>query len=180
MDSIITGRGGWHRRRPTWESSVTGLCYDLGAIQPLRAKARRPRPPAPPMLNPERLELSRTILSVLEDWGTDARQVIALLALSAETKPRMLTRYGESLPLPDVAEINERIEHLLGIAEALQTSYPLNRAAAGLWLKRANPRFDNRAPLETMIDDGLNGLRAVRAHVDCAWDWHESGSRRAP
>lgn len=131
-------------------------------------------------MNSERLELSRVILSVLEDWGVDARQVIALLALPAATRPRMLTRYGESLPLPDEAEIDERIEHLLGIADALQTSYPLNRAAAGLWLKRANPRFDNRAPLEAMIDGGLDGLRAVRAHLDCAWDWHESGSRRTP
>ncbi len=142
--------------------------------------APRHSPSAPPMLNPDRLELSRTILSVLEEWGTDARQVIALLALPAETKPRVLTRYGESLSLPDVAEINERIEHLLGIAEALQTSYPLNRAAAGLWLKRANPRFDNRSPLAVMIDEGLIGMCTVRAHVDCAWDWHESGSRRAP
>ena len=30
--------------------------------------------------------------------------------------------------------------------------------------------------LVTMVDDGLRGLLA-RAHVDCAWDWHESGSR---
>ncbi len=132
------------------------------------------------MLNPERLELSRAILSVLEEWGVDARQVIALLALPDTTKPRMLIRYGETLPLPDGAEINERIEHLLGIADALQTSYPLNRAAAGLWIKRTNPRFDNRSPLAVMIDEGLNGMYTVRAHVDCAWDWHESGSQRAP
>jgi len=31
--------------------------------------------------------------------------------------------------------------------------------------------------LVTMVEDGLRGLLAVRAHVDCAWDWHESGSR---
>ncbi len=131
-------------------------------------------------MNSDRQELSRAILSVLEDWGADARQVIALLALPAATKPRMLTRYRENTPLPASAETDERIEHLLGISEALQTSFPLNRAAAGLWMKRANPRFDNRTPLDTMLDDGLSGLWAVRAHLDCAWDWHESGSRRAP
>jgi hypothetical protein len=131
-------------------------------------------------MNSERLELSRSILAHLDDWGADARQIIALLALPGTTKPRMLNRYREGAPLPEGAEIDERIGHLLGIAEALRTSFPLNRAAAGLWMKRVNPRFENRSPLEAMVDDGLNGLLAVRAHVDCAWDWHESGSSRAP
>ena len=39
-------------------------------------------------MNSDRLELSRAILSVLEDWGADTRQVIALLALPVATKPQ--------------------------------------------------------------------------------------------
>jgi len=130
------------------------------------------------MIDSARLELSRTVLELLEDWGADARQVISLLGLPPETKPRALKRYREHTPLPDSNETNERIEHLIGIADALRTSYPLNRAAGSLWMHRANPWFENRAPLEMMVEEGLSGVLAARAHVDCAWDWHESGSRR--
>jgi hypothetical protein len=37
--------------------------------------------------------------------------------------------------------------------------------------------FDQRTPLNAMIEDGLNGVMAVRAYLDCAWDWNRSGSQ---
>jgi len=125
----------------------------------------------------ERVALSRTIVELLNRWGVQAEDQVTLLGLPPDTKPRALRRYYENTPLPNSPEINERIDHLLGIADALRTSNPCSATADVIWLHAINHRFDNRTPLDAMIRDGLGGLLAVRTHLDCAYDWHLSGSR---
>ena len=125
----------------------------------------------------ERVALSRTIVELLNQWGVDSVEQIALLGLPSDTKPRFLRRFYENTALPNTPDINERIDHLLGIADALRTSNPCSAAAGSIWMHSVNYRFDNRTPLEAMIQDGLGGLLAVRTHWDCAYDWNLSGSR---
>ncbi len=124
----------------------------------------------------ERIEVSRKIVGLLDDWGVDAEQQIALLGLPADTKPRQLRRYYENTPLPDEANIWERVEHLLGIAEALHTSFPHSRQGGRIWMHQPHRLFDQRPPLAAMLEDGMRGIFAVRAFLDCAWDWNQSGS----
>jgi len=125
----------------------------------------------------ERAVLSRSIVELLNQWGVDDADQITLLGLPSDTKPRVLRRYYENTALPNTSDINERLDHLLGIADALRTSNPRNAAAGSIWLHSVNYRFDNRTPLDAMIQDGIGGLLAVRTHLDCAYDWNQSGSR---
>ena len=125
----------------------------------------------------ERVTLSRAIVDLLNQWGVDGVDQVTLLGLPPDTKPRVLRRYYENTALPNSPGINERLDHLLGIADALRTSNPRNAAAGSIWLHSVNHRFDNRTPLDAMIQDGLGGLLAVRTHLDCAYDWNLSGSR---
>lgn len=125
----------------------------------------------------ERVALARVIVEMLDRWGVEADAQVTLLGLPPDTKPRALRRYYENTPLPNDPGVNERIDHLLGIADALRTSNPCNATADMIWLNQVNYRFDNRTPLDAMIEDGLAGLLAVRTHLDCAYDWHLSGSR---
>lgn len=122
----------------------------------------------------ERVEIARAIITLLDEWGLEARDQIRLLALAPDTKPRQLRRYYENAPLPDEPLVQERVEHLFGIAEALRTSYPHSRHAGAIWLNRVNYRFDDRTPLTAMVEDGISGILAVRTHLDCAYDWHTS------
>lgn len=125
----------------------------------------------------ERAVLSRSIVELLNQWGVDGTDQVTLLGLPSDTKPRVLRRYYENTALPNTPDINERLDHLLGIADALRTSNPRNAAAGSIWLHSVNYRFDNRTPLDAMIQDGIGGLLAVRTHLDCAYDWNQSGSR---
>jgi hypothetical protein len=129
-----------------------------------------------PLTHDERAQIARAIVTLLDDWGLEARDQIRLLALPPDTKPRHLRRYYENTPLPDEPLVRERVEHFFGIAEALHTSYPHNRHAGAIWLNRVNHRFDDRTPLAAMVEDGIAGILAVRTHLDCAYDWHTSGS----
>ncbi|HCU54509.1 MAG TPA: hypothetical protein DIC36_09635 [Gammaproteobacteria bacterium] len=127
--------------------------------------------------NDDRVALSRLIVELLDRWRVEGNDQVAMLGLPVDTAPRVLRRYHENTPLPNSPEINERIDHLLGIADALRTSNPCSATADVIWLHSVNHRFENRTPLEAMIRDGLGGLLAVRTHLDCAYDWHLSGSR---
>lgn len=125
----------------------------------------------------QRIALSREIVELLDRWEVAGEDQVILLGLPAETKPRALRRYYENTALPNSPDINERIDHLLGIADALRTSNPRSATADVIWLNSVNHRFDDRTPLEAMIRDGLGGLLSVRTHLDCAYDWNLSGSR---
>ena len=127
--------------------------------------------------NEDRVDLSRQIVQLLSRWRVEGVDQVSMLGLPPDTAPRTLRRYYENTPLPNSADINERIDHLLGIADALRTSNPCSATADVIWLHSTNHRFENRTPLDAMIQDGLAGLMAVRTHLDCAYDWHLSGSR---
>ena len=127
--------------------------------------------------NDERVSLSRIVVELLDRWRLSGEHQISLLGLPDNTPARALRRYYENTALPNSPEINERIDHLLGIADALRTSNPCSATADVIWLHSTNHRFDNRTPLDAMVQDGLAGLLAVRTHLDCAYDWHLSGSR---
>ena len=121
----------------------------------------------------DRVALTKIVLATLKDWGINEAQQIRLLALPETTKPRQMKRYYfDDQPLPDEKQTYTRIEHIMGIAAALRTSYPLNPAAGAVWLKRRNRRFGDRRPLEIMLEDGINGVLAIRTHLDCSYDWH--------
>lgn len=125
----------------------------------------------------DRVQLSRLVVELLDRWRVEGSDQVSLLGLPSDTAPRVLRRYRENTPLPNSPEVNERIDHLLGIADALRTSNPCSATADVIWLHSVNHRFENRTPIDAMIHDGLGGLLAVRTHLDCAYDWHLSGSR---
>lgn len=125
----------------------------------------------------ERLQLAKLAVTVLADWQVEAADQIALLALKGKVRNREMKRYGDDRPLPDDPEVIERAAHLLGIADALRTTFPRNKAMAGVWMHRANRRFQDRTPLRKMLEDGMRGIVDVRIHLDCAYGWRRDAQR---
>lgn len=122
----------------------------------------------------DRTQLGRLVVNLLEEWGVSGTDAVNILALPAGTKGRALRRYQEDTPLPDDPEVMKRVEHLMGIADALRTTFPRNANIGLLWLKQPCKRLRRRRPLEIMIEDGLSGLITVRTHLDCSFAWRES------
>ncbi len=120
----------------------------------------------------DRIALTRAIMNIVDAWGIPGPALLEVLALPAGTPVRALRRYRENTPFPDELAVMERIEHIIGIADALRTSYPHNPAMGALWMRQDNQRFEQRAPLDLIIEDGLPGLIAVRMHLDCSYDWY--------
>jgi hypothetical protein len=122
----------------------------------------------------ERIHLGRMVVNMLDEWGIKASDQVNMLALPEGTPSRMLRRYHEDTPLPDDPAVMQRVEHLLGIADALRTTFPRNSNIGLMWLKQPCRRLRRRRPMDIMIEDGLNGLITVRTHLDCSFAWRES------
>ena len=122
----------------------------------------------------ERAKLSRGVMNILDQWGLNAEQAVAILDLPEKTPTRMLRRYRDDTPFPDTKEVNDRIDHILGIADALRTSWPHNPSMGLIWMKQKNSRFDKRSPVSILVEDGLDGIVTIRCHLDCSYDWFNS------
>lgn len=114
------------------------------------------------------------VVNMLDDWGIKPSDQVNVLALPDGTPSRMLRHYHEDTPLPDDPDVLMRVEHLLGIADALRTTFPRNASIGLIWLKQPCKRLRRRRPLDIMIEDGLSGLITVRTHLDCSFAWRES------
>ena len=122
----------------------------------------------------DRVDLGRMVVNMLDDWGIKPSDQVNVLALPDGTPARMLRRYHEDTPLPDNPDVLKRVEHLMGIADALRTTFPRNAQIGLLWLKQPCRRLRRRRPMDIIVEDGLSGLISVRSHLDCSFAWRES------
>ncbi|MFV1992894.1 MAG: DUF2384 domain-containing protein [Acidiferrobacterales bacterium] len=130
-------------------------------------------------IHQKRVAITQAVMSLLEDWKVRATDQIQLLALPDQLKARQLRQYHQGTPFPESELLDARVEHLAGIADALRTTYPRNSQMGTFWLNQKNNRFNNRSPISVMVEDGLDGVQTIRAHLDCAWDWHMDSKKSA-
>ncbi len=112
------------------------------------------------------------IMAILDGWGLSSEEIISLLALPEKTPTRALRRYRENTPFPESPELNERLEHIVGITEALRTSYPHNPNMGKMWMRQRSKKLNDQIPLQIIVENGLEGVIEVRKHLDCSYDWH--------
>jgi len=117
----------------------------------------------------ERTVLTATIMSEFDAWGLTADDVIRLLQLPDGTPKRAMRQYRENTSFPTVAAVDDRLEHIIGIINALRTSYPHNRNMCSFWMKQVNKRFDNQSPVSFLKSKDLLALIAIRKHLDCSY-----------
>jgi len=105
----------------------------------------------------------RAALSLAEKWMLKGPQIAALLGVSPSTWDRMSAgKWEKSLSQDQLT----RISALVGVFKGLHLLFA--DAMADRWVRLPNKGalFDNRAPLEAMIDGGIPTMLDVRRHVD--------------
>jgi hypothetical protein len=118
-----------------------------------------------------RIDLSETVMALLEQWGVTPEDQIRLLGLPPGLRPRKLVQYRSGTPLPEEDEISVRIHYLLSIHKALATLFPHNPQAADYWLTTPNRYFERTPPLEVMLQRDLEGMRLVLDHLTGTGEW---------
>lgn len=120
------------------------------------------------------VEITRHIMRVLDEWQLPGKEIIKLLKLPDKIRARNLDRFRDGEAFPESQETQIRIEHIVGIADALRTSFPRNAHMGILWMRTPHRRFKNQPPLAILSEQGLNGLRMVRSELDCAFSWDDA------
>ncbi len=120
--------------------------------------------------------LTQKIMSNLDEWGLCAADQLVVLNLPEDTRSRKLRTFHENTPLPKDDNVEFRALRLLGIIDALRTTYPKNQTMGARWMKAPHRRFQNRPPLQLLVEDGNTGINTVLAELDCTYAWELSGS----
>lgn len=128
----------------------------------------------------EQQKLSRTlkVMAAVDEWGLSGDQILQLLDFPAGQRSRHLQKYRKDTAFPDDENVMNRVVRLLGIIDALRTSFPRNLQNGARWMRQPHRRLKNRAPLAAMLEDGESGVIAVLSELDCAYAWELSGSQR--
>lgn len=124
----------------------------------------------PTFTDEEMKMLTRQVIEYLDGWSLSAEHIIAILGADVKNRQLPIYRKGEKV-LPQTKETIQRIEHIVGIADALRTAYPFSDQMRVLWLQKPHRRFRRKTPLSVILNEGLNGLMRVRVEIDCAYGW---------
>ena len=117
---------------------------------------------------------TQEIMRILDGWGINSDAQIAVLGCQGHIKPRDMRKYQEGMKvLPESEDINARVEHILGIASALHTSYPSRPEAGSAWMGQRNGKLRGRTPIQCILQDGRRGMVKIRTTVDCSWAWQQ-------
>ena len=119
----------------------------------------------------ERKSLAEMVMMIFAEWKLEEREMIELLGMPEDTKPRVLSRFKHGTPLPDDEILLERVRHIMGIRQSLGLLNPLNPGAGYLWLRNTSKKFPDRPPLQVMKEDGFPGLKQVWVNLDCTQGW---------
>lgn len=116
--------------------------------------------------------LARAVMHILDGWEIESADILNVLALPKTIHSRHLESFRQgNRSFPDDEAVMKRIVQIVGIADALRTTYPRNTHMASMWLNRPHRRFSNRSPKEVILNKGLSGLISIRAELDCEFAW---------
>lgn len=116
--------------------------------------------------------LTRAVLNHMDEWKISADDMLAILQLGEEVRPRHLQQYRQGdKTFPQTTEMMNRIDHIVGIADALRTTFPFSSQMRVMWLSKPHRRFQRRNPLAVMLGEGDDGLMRVRIEVDCSYGY---------
>ncbi|MGK0269623.1 MAG: hypothetical protein ACI88H_000255 [Cocleimonas sp.] len=124
--------------------------------------------------------LTQGVMTYLDSWELSTEEAVSILGLKKLIKTRHLQgfRIGDRV-FPDSSELMIRVDHIIGIADGLRTTYPLSDQMRRIWLTKPHRRFQRETPLSVMLnDDTPNGLLKIRMEVDCNYAYAISEAMR--
>ncbi|WP_028488160.1 hypothetical protein [Thiothrix lacustris] len=127
----------------------------------------------------EMTALTKAVIQHMDEWKISGEDMLVILGLGEEVRPRHLQQYRQGdKSFPQTPEMMDRIDHIVGIADALRTTFPFSSQMRVMWLSKPHRRFQRRDPLAVMLAEGVDGLMRVRIEVDCAYGYHISEAMR--
>lgn len=119
-----------------------------------------------------RVQLAQTVMGVLNGWGVPTDAQCVLLGLPEGTKARKLNQFRSGTAFPEDNAMLLRAHYILSIQNAVESMYPHNTEVGNYWVTTPNAFFNERTPLQVMLDSGVEGMETVVAHLNGTGDWY--------
>jgi len=119
----------------------------------------------------QQIDLTKTLLSVFNNWNLNTSDQIALLGLPKDSKPRILNRFRAGMEVPDNPQFLQRAHYILAISNAIDSLFPHNATAANYWITTHSENFANKSPLEIMLIHGLDGMQYILNLLNGEDEW---------
>lgn len=117
--------------------------------------------------NADRERLSPTAIKAIKNvaihWALKGDEAAALLDVSPSTWDRMSAGKGDKTLSQDQLT---RISAMVGVFKGLHILFADDMADRWIRLRNAGPLFNDRTPIEAMIEGGIPMMLDVRKHVD--------------
>lgn len=104
---------------------------------------------------------AQLLMRLFDRWSLTQAQMANLLDISASSRATLKSYETGARGLGGGRDIQQRAGYLLGIHKALRLLYPNNEEMRYGWVSRRNQYFDNHAPLDVMLEQGLIGIARV-------------------
>lgn len=104
--------------------------------------------------------LASRVLDLLDQWALPPETQRGLLGLTRAEYAQFCA--GAEVSSPELAT---RIGHLLAIQLALYRLFPHQNERLQAWMRRRNPAFGQRSPVDVVRECGLDGLLMVRNYA---------------
>ncbi len=105
----------------------------------------------------------RAVKAVAEQWGMKGAEMAALLGVSTSTWDRMSAGSWEGVLSQDQLT---RVSAIVGLFKGLHLLFADGMADRWVRLRNKGLLFENRTPIEAMIEGGIPMMIDVRRHVD--------------
>lgn len=119
-----------------------------------------------------RVQLAQTVMGVLNEWHVPPEAQCALLGFPEGTKSRKLNQFRNGTAFPEDRAMLLRAHYILSIQNAVGSMYPHNTEVGNYWVTTPNPFFNERTPLQVMLDSGVEGMETVVHHLNGTGDWY--------
>ena len=96
----------------------------------------------------EFMYITKVVMKILDTWNLTTEQMVLVLGLPADTKKRQIDKFRTLKSFPKEDLVIKRLSHIVGISDALRTTFPRNENMSEKWLKTQHRRFDNETPLK--------------------------------
>jgi len=115
----------------------------------------------------ERRVLARAFFGLVNKWDLTRDQEAQLLGWTYQEKRTKLENMREGKTnLPQDRDKVERVIDLVNIHKSLRVLFPDDKELVYQWVKVPRERFGDFSALDVMLEDGKEGISAIRQYLD--------------
>jgi len=107
----------------------------------------------------------------MRGWGLAPAGQARLLGTEGDDPRELLAAFEDGLDEAAEERLWRHMSAVLTIHTALRQMHPQSTDMANYWVSTPHPYFNDRPPLDLMVEQGLEGMQRVIDHLNGLGEW---------